>query len=105
MGCSIRSTGELAQLWGWRTRDFQLEESETWIGKWMASRKNRDQIVTATNFTTTYPAPGQFTTAKIMANYQGHDLTWFMRVHIGGSALERKDVPFISFLLCSSARA
>lgn len=51
--------------------NYQSEESETWIGEWMASRKNRDQIVLATKFTTAYPAPGNSTTPKIMANYQG----------------------------------
>ncbi|GAB1315117.1 Putative aryl-alcohol dehydrogenase aad14 [Madurella fahalii] len=30
---------------------YQNEESETWIGEWMASRGNRDRIVLATKFT------------------------------------------------------
>lgn len=34
--------------------NYQNEESETWIGEWMASRKNRDQLVLATKFTTDY---------------------------------------------------
>lgn len=34
--------------------NYQNEESETWIGEWMAERKNRDQIVIATKFTTEY---------------------------------------------------
>ncbi|KAK9364800.1 NADP-dependent oxidoreductase domain-containing protein [Lipomyces kononenkoae] len=34
--------------------NYQDEESETWIGEWMAERKNRDQIVIATKFTTDY---------------------------------------------------
>ncbi|KAJ4131355.1 putative aryl-alcohol dehydrogenase aad14 [Fusarium oxysporum] len=33
---------------------YQNEESETWIGEWMASRKLRDQIVIATKFTGDY---------------------------------------------------
>jgi aryl-alcohol dehydrogenase-like predicted oxidoreductase len=53
------------------SNNYQAEESETWIGEWMTSRKVRDQIVLATKFTTAYPAPGVASTPKIMANYQG----------------------------------
>ncbi|KAI1281508.1 aryl-alcohol dehydrogenase [Xylaria sp. FL0933] len=34
--------------------NYQDEESERWLGEWMASRKNRDQLVLATKFTTDY---------------------------------------------------
>jgi aryl-alcohol dehydrogenase-like predicted oxidoreductase len=34
--------------------NYQDEESERWIGEWIASRKNRDQLVLATKFTTDY---------------------------------------------------
>jgi aryl-alcohol dehydrogenase-like predicted oxidoreductase len=34
--------------------NYQDEESETWIGEWMAERKNRDLMVIATKFTTSY---------------------------------------------------
>lgn len=34
--------------------NYQNEQSETWIGEWMASRNNRDQMVIATKFTTDY---------------------------------------------------
>lgn len=33
---------------------YQNEESETWLGEWMEKRKNRDQIVLATKFTTCF---------------------------------------------------
>lgn len=33
---------------------YQNDQSEAWIGEWMASRKNRDQIVLATKFTSDY---------------------------------------------------
>ncbi|EGA83591.1 Aad14p [Saccharomyces cerevisiae Lalvin QA23] len=33
---------------------YQNEQSETWIGEWMKSRKLRDQIVISTKFTTDY---------------------------------------------------
>jgi aryl-alcohol dehydrogenase-like predicted oxidoreductase len=34
--------------------NYQNEQSETWIGEWLAERKNRDQLVLATKFTTDY---------------------------------------------------
>lgn len=34
--------------------NYQSEESEAWLGEWMASRKNRDQLVVATKYTTDY---------------------------------------------------
>ncbi|KAJ5895767.1 aryl-alcohol dehydrogenase AAD14 [Penicillium subrubescens] len=36
------------------SNNYQNEQSETWIGEWMTARKNRDQIVVATKFTTDY---------------------------------------------------
>ncbi|KZO96852.1 aryl-alcohol dehydrogenase AAD14 [Calocera viscosa TUFC12733] len=33
---------------------YQDEQSEKWIGEWMAARKNRDQIVLATKYSTGY---------------------------------------------------
>ena len=34
--------------------NYQDEQSEAWIGEWMASRKNRDQMIIATKYTTDY---------------------------------------------------
>jgi len=34
--------------------NYQHEQSETWLGEWMAERKNRDQLVIATKYTTDY---------------------------------------------------
>lgn len=34
--------------------NYQNEQSESWIGEWMTSRKNRDQLVIATKYTTGY---------------------------------------------------
>ncbi|KAL2038912.1 hypothetical protein N7G274_008252 [Stereocaulon virgatum] len=48
--------------------NYQAEESEAWIGEWLAARENRDQMVIATKFTTTYPAAPM----KIKSNYQGN---------------------------------
>lgn len=50
--------------------NYQGEESETWIGEWMQSRGNRDQIVLATKYTTGYPSgKGD---EKIKSNFQGN---------------------------------
>ncbi|OQE17863.1 hypothetical protein PENSTE_c019G04824 [Penicillium steckii] len=34
--------------------NYQNEQSEAWLGEWMTARKNRDQMVIATKFTTDY---------------------------------------------------
>ncbi|KAL8833766.1 MAG: hypothetical protein Q9170_004099 [Blastenia crenularia] len=49
--------------------NYQNEESETWIGEWMAKHKNRDEMVIATKFTTGF-IPGD--KAGIKANFQGN---------------------------------
>jgi aryl-alcohol dehydrogenase-like predicted oxidoreductase len=36
------------------SNNYQNEESETWIGEWMAARKIRDQCVVATKYTSDY---------------------------------------------------
>ncbi|PKY01457.1 putative aryl-alcohol dehydrogenase Aad14 [Aspergillus campestris IBT 28561] len=36
------------------SNNYQDEQSEEWLGEWMTARKNRDQIVLATKFTTDY---------------------------------------------------
>ena len=49
--------------------NYQMEESEKWLGEWMESRQNRDQIVLATKFTTPYPSSGS---VKLKQNYAGN---------------------------------
>ncbi|KXJ85814.1 aldo/keto reductase [Microdochium bolleyi] len=50
--------------------NYQDEESEKWIGEWMVKRKNRDQIVLATKYTTNYHAGrGK---DEIIVNYNGN---------------------------------
>ena len=36
------------------SNNYQNEESEIWIGEWMASKKNRDMVFLATKYTTGY---------------------------------------------------
>ncbi|KAL8696512.1 MAG: hypothetical protein Q9224_002752 [Gallowayella concinna] len=51
------------------SNNYQQEESETWIGEWMADRKNRDEMVIATKFTT---GVGFRSGAGIKVNLQGN---------------------------------
>ncbi|KAH7012465.1 norsolorinic acid reductase [Microdochium trichocladiopsis] len=51
--------------------NYQDEQSEQWIGEWMAERGNRDQIVLATKYTTNYRA-GTHRKGEILINYQGN---------------------------------
>lgn len=50
--------------------NYQNEESEKWIGEWMAERKVRDEIVIATKFTTYYRDPNNSPRQRI--NYAGN---------------------------------
>ncbi|KAK3700639.1 hypothetical protein LTR37_015828 [Vermiconidia calcicola] len=50
--------------------NYQGEESEIWIGDWMQQRKNRDEMVLATKFTTGYRTVGA--DEKIKSNFQGN---------------------------------
>ncbi|KAF2268828.1 aryl-alcohol dehydrogenase-like protein [Lojkania enalia] len=50
--------------------NYQNEESEAWIGEWLTSRKNRDEFVIATKFTTCFPDPRNSPRQRI--NYAGN---------------------------------
>ncbi|KAH8553808.1 voltage-gated shaker-like K+ channel, subunit [Umbelopsis sp. PMI_123] len=50
---------------------YQNGESELWVGEWMASRKNRDEIVLATKFTSGYRTHEK---DKIQSNFGGNGL-------------------------------
>ncbi|KAL9104939.1 MAG: hypothetical protein Q9163_000184 [Psora crenata] len=53
--------------------NYQAEESETWVGEWMAKKGNRDEMLVATKFTTGWPAMCQKgETSVIKSNYQGN---------------------------------
>lgn len=51
------------------SNNYQMEESEKWLGEWMETRQNRDQIVLATKFTTPYPSEPA---VKLKQNYAGN---------------------------------
>lgn len=50
------------------SNNYQSEETEKWLGEWMESRQNRDQIVLATKFTSLYPSEQ----VTIKSNYTGN---------------------------------
>lgn len=56
----------------WLTISKQGEESETWIGEWMAARRNRDEMVIATKFTTYYPGVEKSSKLVMRSNFQGN---------------------------------
>lgn len=49
--------------------NYQNEESEIRLGEWMASRKNRDEIVLATKYSSSQKG---HQTEKIQSNYGGN---------------------------------
>lgn len=51
------------------SNNYQFEQSEEWIGDWMAKRGIRNQMVVATKYTTNFTAGRP---SGVMANYQGN---------------------------------
>lgn len=47
---------------------YQCEQSEEWIGEWVASSRNRDELVLATKYTMGYRLMGP---EKMKSNFQG----------------------------------
>ena len=72
--------------------NYQGEESEKWLGEWMESRQNRDQIVLATKFTTVYPSEPK----KIKTNYSGNH-SKSLRVSVEAS-LKKLQTDYIDLL-------
>ena len=54
------------------SNNYQGEESETWIGEWIAERGNRDELVLATKFTTYFPGAEKSKNIGIRSNFQGN---------------------------------
>ena len=48
--------------------NYQKQETETWIGEWMAARKNRDEMVVATKFTSAFASDS----THIKSNHWGN---------------------------------
>ncbi|USW49466.1 Putative NADP-dependent oxidoreductase domain-containing protein [Septoria linicola] len=75
--------------------NYQAEESETWIGEWMKSKGNRDEIIIATKFTTGYRT-GSHATEKIQSNFQGNH-SKSLRVSLNAS-LRKLQTEYIDLL-------
>lgn len=65
--------------------NYQGEESEMWLGEWMAERNNRDEMILATKFTTAFPA----NKVGIKANHQGNHAK-SLRISINASLAKLK---------------
>ena len=73
--------------------NYQGEESEKWLGEWMESRRNRDQIVLATKFTTFFPSGPE---VQLRSNYSGNH-SKSLRVSLEAS-LEKLQTSYIDLL-------
>lgn len=78
------------------SNNYQGEESEEWIGEWMKSRGNREQMVIATKYTTCFPNPTGPNPPKWMVNYQGQH-TKSLRVSVEAS-LRKLQTDYIDLL-------
>ena len=54
---------------GNRANGYQNEESEMWVGEWMAKRGVRDEMVVATKYTSPFKGNGD---GKMRSNYGGN---------------------------------
>ena len=86
--------------------NYQDEDSETWLGEWMASRKCRDEMVLATKFTTNFAFYDK--SKAIKANFGGNSAK---SLHVSVEASLKKlqtdyidilYVHWVSFLLTPS---
>ncbi|EIN04701.1 Aldo/keto reductase [Punctularia strigosozonata HHB-11173 SS5] len=73
---------------------YQGGDSERWLGGWMASRKNRDEMVISTKYTVGNVPDGQ--SPKIRVNYQGNHMK-SMNLSLE-SSLQRLQTSFIDIL-------
>ncbi|EJT97332.1 aryl-alcohol dehydrogenase [Dacryopinax primogenitus] len=76
------------------SNNYQDEQSEKWIGEWMKARKNRNEIVLATKFTTSYRKLRN--TDKIHVNFTGNS-SKSLHVSVADS-LEKLQTTYIDLL-------
>ncbi|KAL3476595.1 NADP-dependent oxidoreductase domain-containing protein [Aspergillus californicus] len=74
---------------------YQDEQSEEWIGEWMETRKNRDQMVIATKYTNGYRA-AHFDEQPLQSNYVGNSIK-SMHLSVNAS-LEKLQTNYIDIL-------
>ncbi|KAJ0414920.1 NADP-dependent oxidoreductase domain-containing protein [Aspergillus carlsbadensis] len=61
--------------------DYQCGQSETWLGEWMAARRNREQVVIATKFTNAYTAPILGNTGRAVNHGGNHKRSLHVSLH------------------------
>lgn len=74
--------------------NYQNEESELWIGEWMAARQNRDQMVIATKYTGEYKAY-QLGKGKTVNHAGNHKRSLYMSVR---DSLKKLQTDYIDIL-------
>jgi hypothetical protein len=74
--------------------NYQNEESEIWLGEWMAARKNRDQMVIAIKYTTEYRS-WELGLGKSPNTCGNHKRSMFMSVR---DTLKKLQTDFIDIL-------
>ena len=74
--------------------NYQNEESETWLGEWMAQRDCRDQMVIATKYTTGFK--GYLGDKMIQANHGGNNAK-SMKISVEAS-LKKLQTDYIDIL-------
>ncbi|RHZ43326.1 aldo/keto reductase [Aspergillus thermomutatus] len=75
--------------------NYQDEESEIWLGEWMQARKNRDQLVIATKYTTGFRSAHR-ATEPLQSNYVGNSVK-SMRISVEQS-LKKLQTDYIDLL-------
>jgi len=76
------------------SNNYQDEESEQWLGEWMKKRGNRDQMVIATKFTTSYRTA--HSSKEIIINTAGNGTKSL--VHSLESSLKKLQTSYIDLL-------
>lgn len=77
---------------------YQMGVSEQWLGEWMASRNNREDIVLATKYSGINTRDTKDASHYIMSNWGGNG-TKSMRASIEGS-LKRLQTSYVDLFYC-----
>jgi aryl-alcohol dehydrogenase-like predicted oxidoreductase len=72
---------------------YQAENSEKWLGEWIAKRENRDELVLATKYTMSHRMFGH---EKIKSNFQGNHAKSLR--HSVDASLKKLQTDFIDIL-------
>ena len=79
-----------------RANGYQAEESETWLGEWMAKTGRRDEIVLATKYTAPYKTTSR---PDVMQMNFGGNSAKSLHVSVEAS-LKKLQTSYIDLVLC-----